>query len=285
MHRSSCGLQNSRSLLRPGLLSVVVVLLQAFLQGTSLAQQPSSDVPPEKARQFLELLSDPELKTWLEGKVPAATDESGLSISADILSVEAGIRARIGALGAAIPRLPEELARADDVVSRDVNSGRPGLVVGILAVLIAVGFGAEWLVRRALARMRSAVTLEDAGQAILFETVALMLRMKLMTKPGTQFTIKRRAHGMIKQAFAENGIKIAYPTVHVESGGGTEAAAHEACETLKKSRPLGGSEGHALGCQQRRQSKESTDGTYRDIWHGLRLPYLCDRASRQREGC
>lgn len=46
--------------------------------------------------------------------------------------------------------------------------------MGILAILIAVGFGAEWAVRRALARTRSAVVQEDAGQAILFETVALL---------------------------------------------------------------------------------------------------------------
>ncbi|ESZ12446.1 mechanosensitive ion channel family protein [Mesorhizobium sp. L48C026A00] len=160
--------------LRLGFLPVIVVLLLALLQGTSLAQQPSPDLPPEKAKQFLELLSDPQLKAWLEGKIPAATDEPGLSISEDILSLEAGIRARIGALGAAIPRLPEELSRAAKIVSRDVNSGRPGLVMGILAVLIAVGFGAEWAVRRALARTRSAVAQEDAGQAILFETVALL---------------------------------------------------------------------------------------------------------------
>ena len=88
--------------------------------------------------------------------------------------MEASIRARIGALAAAIPRVPQELARAAEVVSRDVNSGRPGLVIGILAVLIAVGFGAEWLVRRALARARGAVTQEDAGQAILSEIVALL---------------------------------------------------------------------------------------------------------------
>lgn len=163
-----------KNMLRLGLLPAVVVLLLALLPGTLLAQQPSPDVPPEKAKQFLELLSDPELKAWLEGKIPAATDEPGLSISEDILSLEAGIRARIGALGAAIPRLPEELSRAAEIVSRDVNSGRPGLVMGILAVLIAVGFGAEWTVRRALARTRSAVVQEDAGQAILFETVALL---------------------------------------------------------------------------------------------------------------
>jgi moderate conductance mechanosensitive channel len=69
-----------------------------------------------------------------------------------------------------------------------------------------------------------------------FGDYAIVLRMKLMTKPGTQFGIKRRALMMIKAAFAENGIKIAVPTVHVEGGGETAAAAHQATQTLKKSK-------------------------------------------------
>jgi moderate conductance mechanosensitive channel len=155
-------------------LPLVAVLLLALLQGTSLAQQPSPDIAPEKAKQFLQLLSDPEVKGWLEGKVPAAAKEPDLSISEDILTLEASIRARVGALAAAIPRVPQELAHAAVVVSRDVNSGRPGLAISILAVLIAVGFGAEWLVRRALARARGAITQEDAGQAILSGIAALL---------------------------------------------------------------------------------------------------------------
>ena len=60
------------------------------------------------------------------------------------------------------------------VVSRDVNSGRPGLVIGILAMLIVVGFGAEWLIRRALAHFRRSDVASDPGQAVLSETAALL---------------------------------------------------------------------------------------------------------------
>jgi small-conductance mechanosensitive channel len=67
-----------------------------------------------------------------------------------------------------------------------------------------------------------------------FGDYAIVLRMKLMTRPGTQFGIKRRALMMIKKAFEENGIKLAVPTVHVEGGGNTSAAAHQATQTLKK---------------------------------------------------
>jgi small-conductance mechanosensitive channel len=37
--------------------------------------------------------------------------------------------------------------------------------------------------------------------------------------------MKRRALTMIKKAFAENNIKIAFPTVHVEGGDAASAAA------------------------------------------------------------
>ena len=56
--------------------------------------------------------------------------------------------------------------------------------------------------------------------------------MKLMTKPGEQTGIKRRAYVMIKQAFDENGIKLATPTVQVAGSDRPEAAA--VGETLRR---------------------------------------------------
>ena len=40
----------------------------------------------------------------------------------------------------------------------------------------------------------------------------------MMTKPGEQFVIRRRAYALIKSAFENNGIKSAFPTVHVAGG-------------------------------------------------------------------
>jgi len=56
-----------------------------------------------------------------------------------------------------------------------------------------------------------------------FGDFAIQIRMKMMTKPGQQFTIRRRAYALIKQAFDANGIKFATPTVQV--AGPAEAAA------------------------------------------------------------
>jgi small-conductance mechanosensitive channel len=55
-----------------------------------------------------------------------------------------------------------------------------------------------------------------------FGDYAIQIRVKMMTKPGEQFTIRRKALAMIKKAFNENGIKFAQPTVQV--AGGTDNA-------------------------------------------------------------
>jgi moderate conductance mechanosensitive channel len=71
-----------------------------------------------------------------------------------------------------------------------------------------------------------------------FGEFAMELRFKLMTKPGQQFAIRRRAYAMIKEAFAENGIAFALPTVQVAASRGeageAAAAAHEGLGLIRK---------------------------------------------------
>jgi small-conductance mechanosensitive channel len=59
--------------------------------------------------------------------------------------------------------------------------------------------------------------------------------MKMMTKPGEQFVIRRRAYAMIKKAFDANGVNFAYPTVQVASS--DEASAAAARQGLELVRP------------------------------------------------
>jgi small-conductance mechanosensitive channel len=68
-----------------------------------------------------------------------------------------------------------------------------------------------------------------------FGEFAIEIRMKMMTKPGEQFVIRRRAYALIKQAFAANGIEFAFPTVTVAGGG--EAGAAVAQQALKLVQP------------------------------------------------
>jgi moderate conductance mechanosensitive channel len=73
---------------------------------------------------------------------------------------------------------------------------------------------------------------EQAGQ---FGEFAIQIRMKMMTKPGEQFVIRRRAYALIKQAFDANGIEFAFPTVTVAGGG--EASGAVAQQALKLVQP------------------------------------------------
>jgi small-conductance mechanosensitive channel len=61
-----------------------------------------------------------------------------------------------------------------------------------------------------------------------FGDFAIQIRMKMMTKPGEQFTIRRRAYALIKSAFENSGIKFALPTVQVSGGPASQSPAVEA---------------------------------------------------------
>jgi small-conductance mechanosensitive channel len=65
---------------------------------------------------------------------------------------------------------------------------------------------------------------------------AVQLRAKMMTLPGEQFVIRRKAYAMIKKAFDENGIKFAFPTVQV-AGEGEPATAAIAQRGLELTHP------------------------------------------------
>ena len=65
-----------------------------------------------------------------------------------------------------------------------------------------------------------------------FADCAVEIRLKMMTLPGKQFVIRRKAYAMIKKAFEANGIKFTSPTVQVvrdaEATRSTVAAAEQA---------------------------------------------------------
>ena len=52
---------------------------------------------------------------------------------------------------------------------------------------------------------------------------SIEIRLKMMTKPGEQFVIRRQAYGMLKKAFEANGIHFAFPTVQVAGHNGDQA--------------------------------------------------------------
>jgi small-conductance mechanosensitive channel len=67
-----------------------------------------------------------------------------------------------------------------------------------------------------------------------FGDYSINIRMKMMTKPGEQFVIRRKANAMIKKAFDENGIHFAFPTVQLAGGGKDDAVAAAAAQQVLK---------------------------------------------------
>ncbi len=47
---------------------------------------------------------------------------------------------------------------------------------------------------------------------------AIQIRLKIMTSPGEQFVIRRKAYALLKKAFEDNDIRFAFPTVRVSGG-------------------------------------------------------------------
>ncbi len=67
-------------------------------------------------------------------------------------------------------------------------------------------------------------TLKMQGVAEYAE-YAIKVSLKMMCKPGEQFVVRRRAYALIKKAFAENGIRFAFPTFQMAEGEPSPAAA------------------------------------------------------------
>lgn len=63
-----------------------------------------------------------------------------------------------------------------------------------------------------------------------FGDFAIQIRMKMMTRPGEQFVVRRKAYAAIKTAFDANGIKFAFPTVQV--AGNAEPAVVAAAQNM-----------------------------------------------------
>ena len=79
-------------------------------------------------------------------------------------------------------------------------------------------------------------TLKMQGVEERFSDSAMPIRLKLMTKPGEQFVIRRRAFAMIKIAFDANGINFAFPTVQVAGGEPSAAAIAQGLGLVKRPR-------------------------------------------------
>jgi small-conductance mechanosensitive channel len=128
---------------------IIAAALLAWTSMTPLAQaQSAAPATNEKVEELIRLLDDPDVRAALEAAKPAAAEAAEPPAAAQIAAWEDGIRGHLAAMVKAFPRLPEEAAKGLAVVRSQIEYHVFGMVPMLLALLIALGFGAEWLFRR-----------------------------------------------------------------------------------------------------------------------------------------
>jgi moderate conductance mechanosensitive channel len=145
-----------------GLARLAGCVLLLFVLGLAAPARAAAPAPapqdqPTKVRQLLDLLSDPEVQSWIQaqqaGKAAALPAAEGAAMG--YMSARVGaIRAHLVAVVAVIPRLPEEFGKAAHNFGADL-AGRsfPG-VLALVVVFLALGFGVERLWHSATQRIR-----------------------------------------------------------------------------------------------------------------------------------
>lgn len=139
-------------------LAAILAACLAFGPRPALAQEAPPAAPaPAKVDQLLQLLDDPEVKSWLAAR-PSA--DPGASAASEISALSVSVlldraKAHVDAMREAVPRLPGQFARAWTILELEFEEeGIVGIVL-LIGVFLAAGFGLDWLVRRAATPYRN----------------------------------------------------------------------------------------------------------------------------------
>jgi small-conductance mechanosensitive channel len=177
-----------------GLTGLAISTLLSLLAAPALAQQAAPTVePPAQVKTFVDLLSDPEVRDWLQTQIatnpappPAeaagpATLETSEIEELGAAAVERWRRHR-ETLVAGLPKVPGELAAALGRLAAEV--GRLGLVAlaPLIALFVGAGLMAEWLFLRGTRTLRKQVLVaSEATVGSRVRKVVLRLLLALMS--------------------------------------------------------------------------------------------------------
>jgi moderate conductance mechanosensitive channel len=148
--------------------------LAAKAAGASAAAAGEEEATSPKIREFLTLLADPKVQEWLEkqGEAKAAASAEGEtdgSISHALDNHLGAMREHMIALGAALPDLPNQFEQGSARVSAELGHGGRARALLLLTVFVGLGFGLEWLFRKATQGVRvrlDALSLDTVGNRL-----------------------------------------------------------------------------------------------------------------------
>ncbi|SFU20817.1 mechanosensitive ion channel family protein [Mesorhizobium sp. YR577] len=172
-------------------LAVMLVFASSPFGSFALAQTgQAATVPPpdEKVQQLIKLLDDPDVRAWLATKPAPADDTAGAPTAEQISSWDQGIRDHLAAMRNALPQIPAEAANAVRTVRTEINNRGFATIIILFAALLALGFGAEWLFKRAIHRVRDngsgrygATTLGESRALHLLSVIAPIVVFSLVS--------------------------------------------------------------------------------------------------------
>ncbi|QRM28676.1 mechanosensitive ion channel family protein [Microvirga sp. VF16] len=120
--------------------------------GAKAQPAPAPSPPPPQIQQLLQLLQDPAVRSWIDEqqKSPVATTAPAAAPTTSEIMMQriTGLRERLAALAAAVPRLPDEFRSASGRLLEELQGRRPLAVVLLIIGFLALGAGVEWLFRR-----------------------------------------------------------------------------------------------------------------------------------------
>jgi small-conductance mechanosensitive channel len=151
------------------------MVLIAVLAGPAPAQTTSAPAaPPPQVQEFLKLLEDPATRTWIDQQRRSAASSGTLQqtpqqpqgMNSELLArrVEA-MRTHLASLMGAVPHLPDEVRRAADLLSQELQSRSAFDVILLVLGFLGLGAGAEWIFRRVTATARGRIVSRSVATA------------------------------------------------------------------------------------------------------------------------
>lgn len=135
------------------MLALSLVLLCACIAGSQAQTSPAPPPPSDKVQQLLKLLDDPDVKAWITTKgAPPAAEIPAAPSASDFMLWSNAIRAHLRGLEQAIPAISAEFSGASSTIMTEIKGRGPGAILVLFAAFAALGFGAEFLFRRAVSQ-------------------------------------------------------------------------------------------------------------------------------------
>jgi small-conductance mechanosensitive channel len=126
----------------------IVAFVFSLLVATAAHAQSAASSPEQKVDELIKLLKDPEVQSLLEARKTASSAPAEASKGAGVADWEAGVRARVDSVVAAIPRIPGEIGAAGMRTRQDAISHGYAPVFVIFAGLVVLGLIVERLYRK-----------------------------------------------------------------------------------------------------------------------------------------